>query len=225
MIEHSFHSLSLKDKDLKHHTLQTADFIYWKKSPLEELYSTWLESPLLSIVNQTLCCQKLKEITWHLKKLASLTRPAYPWLTWKVNISLHWSRWRLMRQLSQDNQTRPAGNLSPNLCWSDDPPMSMNLITFRRQTNNAREFSLLTLFAIWMWPEQVLSSLVPLLWRATQRSLSILFPDLLNCLNGLHTSSSTQRIQLCFSYVYMFSHWTEAFPWRQYMNFTSNVKH
>ena len=31
LVEQSFHSMAMGDEDLKHHTLQTGDFISWKR--------------------------------------------------------------------------------------------------------------------------------------------------------------------------------------------------
>ena len=31
LVEQSFHSVPQEDKDLKHHTLQSKDFVYWKR--------------------------------------------------------------------------------------------------------------------------------------------------------------------------------------------------
>lgn len=56
LVDQSFHSGLLGDKDLKHHTLQPRNFIFGKTSP-EELSPTSLERTLSSIANQALCHQ------------------------------------------------------------------------------------------------------------------------------------------------------------------------
>ena len=70
MVKQYFQNVSSVDEGLKLHTLQSGDFIYWKKKkqqtkkqtkkPQEELLSTLLKKPLSSTDNRTLCHSALR---------------------------------------------------------------------------------------------------------------------------------------------------------------------
>ena len=77
MVEQSFHSV-LPDVDLRHHTLQPGDFVYWK-GHLQKDSLSLLERFLSGTANQPLCCQTPGIDSWihmtHLKKAPNLIGP------------------------------------------------------------------------------------------------------------------------------------------------------
>lgn len=54
LVERSFHSALLGDKDLLHHDLQTGDFVYWKRH-LHKDALQFHEGTLLGTLDQLLC--------------------------------------------------------------------------------------------------------------------------------------------------------------------------
>ena len=76
--KHIFTVHPQEKKTLKHHILQTADFIYWKNTSRRTLFKL-SKRTLSRIANQILCHPGL---AWHTqRKLRSLTRPAYHLVT------------------------------------------------------------------------------------------------------------------------------------------------
>ena len=113
LVEQSFHSLFSKEEDLMHHTLQSGDFISWKRQPSEEASSKLLERLLSGFSNQPLSCKTLRNRPLDLPDIRKESTEPWPGLPSLGD--LNWHRWDPTKPFSQNIWMRPVENFSPNL--------------------------------------------------------------------------------------------------------------
>ena len=113
-----FLNVPLRGEDFKHHTSQL-EILLIRKDIWRSFSSTSLEGSLSVPANQPLCCQtpgnRLLDSYNTLKENIKSDQTCMFSGDLEAKISWNWGRQNLLKQLSQDVQTRSIGILLPNL--------------------------------------------------------------------------------------------------------------